>query len=290
MALISVEGLGGPLGGVPVIVGNALGQTQSVSQQEIATELTSRGYRIQSTVPLSPSISPPISPITTPAMTRPQAITKAVDMALRIYGLATRCTRLGGCALSATVWRSVMSRASILATSYLNAAALQTRTPSISPATSPTYLRLRGAVSPRVSGIARNLYGFGQDAYTFPVITQPPTVTPVQPTPPDMTTWDWVAIISQAASGVANTLQAYANARAQRERAGQTATLTADQIKQMVNQALLQDPNLNRAALMAAAAGAGGDKEPTGTPGWLIPAVVGIGVVVVMGGMGRGRR
>jgi len=97
-----------------------------------------------------------------------------------------------------------------------------------------------------------------------------------------MTTWDWVAIISQAAQGVGSTLEAYANARAASERVGQTAALTADQVKQIVNDAIVKNPALSKKELEAAAAGITGDLLPEGMPGWVIPVVVGSGIVAVM--------
>lgn len=75
------------------------------------------------------------------------------------------------------------------------------------------------------------------------------------------------------------------NARAQRERAGQTATLTANQIKGLVDLAIMQNPDLKRKDLESAAAGAGGGDLPKGTPGWVVPVVIGSAVVVAFTAM-----
>lgn len=291
MGIRVIESLGSAPGYIPVMIGNTLGQTQTVTNQEIVTELTTRGYRL----PVSPAVALPVSPTvrtTTPTMTRPEAIKKAVDRILGLYRLPLRCTKLGGCALTEYRFNDIVRRSAALATSYLRLASVQTSTVSISPA--PTYYtRLRGAgnLSPRLSGVGGTLYNMGQALPVFqPVVTQPPTIEPVVDQP-GMTRWDWIAVIASAAQGVGSTLEAYANARAQRERAGQTATLTADQIKAAVNAAMLQNPTLNKSLLEAAAAGAGGREEPKGMPSWVVPAVIGIGVVVVMSsGFGRGRR
>ncbi len=145
-------------------------------------------------------------------------------------------------------------------------------------------------LSPKLSGISGVLHSLGQNPGEISIL---PPVLPYQTgvTPqPDMTRWDWVAIISQAAQGVASTVQAYANARAQRERAGQTATLTADQVKIIVNEAIMRNPTLDKKALEAAAAGAADVLLPKGTPGWVIPVVIGSAVVAVMSmSKGRGR-
>lgn len=119
-------------------------------------------------------------------------------------------------------------------------------------------------ISPRLRGIASNLYGLGQAEA------------------PEMTRWDWIGIVASAAGGVATTLEAYANARAERERAGQTATLTAEQIKAVVQSVLAENPQLSKSAVEAAAAGAGGKAPPEGMPGWVIPALVGTAVIAFM--------
>jgi hypothetical protein len=137
--------------------------------------------------------------------------------------------------------------------------------------TSPAIQRftIGGNLSPRLRGIGSTLYGLGQAE------------------PPGMTTWDWVGIVASAAGGVATTLEAYANARAERERAGQTATLTADQIKAVVQTVLAENPALSKSAVEAAAMGAGGKAPPKEMPGWVIPVVVGTAVVAVMSMAGR---
>lgn len=131
--------------------------------------------------------------------------------------------------------------------------------PSIAPVSSVPE------VSPRMRGILGDLHQLGQ--------------TPIEE--PEMTRWDWVGIIANAASGVASNVEAYAKARAQREAAGQTAELTAQQVSQMVNQVLSAYPGLSKKDVQAAAAGAGGGAEP-GMPSWLVPAVVGIGAVALI--------
>ena len=295
MGIRVVESLGAAPGYVPVLIGNALGQTQTVSSQEIVTELTARGYRLPAAVPISPPISPTLY-TTTPAITRPQAIKKAVDYTLNLYGLALRCTRLGGCALTQYRFSDIVKRAAALATSYLQAAAVQTRTPSISPTyTTATYTRLRGAggnISPRLSGVGRTLYGLGQADPVFqPISTQPPVISTDPAAAAGMSTWEKILMIAGMVKGGITALEAYSTARVQRERAGVTATLTAQQVKLLIDQAMLQNPTLNRSLLTAAAAGAGGRDEPKGMPSWVVPAVVGIGVVAFMSsGMFRGRR
>jgi len=121
-------------------------------------------------------------------------------------------------------------------------------------------------VSPRLRGILGDLYQLGQ--------------APIEE--PEMTRWDWVGIIANAASGVASNVEAYAKARAQREAAGQTAQLTAREVASMVDQVLAQYPGLRKKDVQAAAAGAGGEAEPAGMPSWLVPAVVGIGAVAIV--------
>ena len=287
MALRQIESLGASPGYIPVVIGNTLGQTQTVSTQEIVTELTARGYRLPTTLPISPPVSPTLR-TTTPAMTRPQAIKKAIDTTLTIYRLALRCTLLGGCPLAVYRYNDIVKRSAGLATSYLQAAVVQTRTVSITPVT--TYTRLRGAnLSPRLRGIGGTLYNLGQALPVFqPVSTQPPTPTVEVP---GMTTWEKILMIAGMVKGGITALEAYSTARVQRERAGVTATLTAEQVKAVINQAILQNPTLDRSLLTAAAAGAGGRDEPKGMPSWVVPAVVGIGVVAFMSSsMSRGRR
>lgn len=292
MGMLSIEGAN-QISGVPALVLGSLGQTQTVTTQEITNALTQRGYTQASAAPVSPPISPVVV-TTTPAMTRAEAIKRALDSSLRLYSLADRCSRLGGCTLSERVFLAIITRAASLATAYLRAGSVtpgsptvgpispSTTAPSSPPYSPPSWYGLAG-LSPKLSGIAGTLHGLGQNPGELSVFPPAlPAVQPPAPPQPDMTTWDWVAIISQAAQGVASTVQAYANARAQRERAGQTATLTAGQVKTIVDQAILQNPTLNRTTLVAAAKGAAGDVLPKGAPGWVIPVVVGSAVVAVM--------
>lgn len=290
MGLRVVESLGAAPGYVPLLISNTLGQTQTVTNQEIVTELTARGYRLPTALPVSPPVSPTVITII-PAITRPQAIKKGVDATLTLYRLSLKCTLLGGCPLTEYRFNDIVRRSAELATRYLRAATLQTRTASISPVASD--IRLRGGnVSPRLSGVGGTLYGLGQALPVFqPVVTQPPTAQPPGVDEAGMTTWEKILMIAGMVKGGITALEAYSTARVQRERAGVTASLTAEQVKAVVNQAMVQNPTLNRSLLEAAAAGAGGRDEPKGMPGWVIPAVVGIGVVAFMSsGMARGRR
>jgi len=261
MALTILEAANSSSGGFPAFMGGLLGQTQPITVQEVANALLVRGYNAQSSVSISPSISPTVS---RPTITRAQAIDAALDYSLRLYGYAKRCILVGGCRLSRQRFDEIVYRSRSLAESYLRAGSI--------PAALGTLGQQTIAVNPP------SLPGW--------------QIEPVAPPPgeqPGMGTWDWVSIISNAVVGAANTLEAYANARAQRERAGQTATLTAAQVKQIVDQAVMQNPTLNRSTLTAAAAGAGGQIQPGGTPAWLLPVVVG-GVVVAIISLSTGRR
>lgn len=304
MALIVVEGLGNT-GGIPLAIAGNLGQTQTVTQAEVTRELVSRGYSPAEAAKTTIPITPPVL-TQTPVMTRVQAINKALDSSLRLYSLSEKCTKLGGCSLSGSRFRAIVTRAAILATSYLRTGSVTPRTPSISPSYAPPDVRMLPAYSPAISpgawqtgtppawaisglspllsGIGGTLYGLGQAEYTVspPKLTYP-SILPLEQ--PEMTRWDWIAVISNAAQGVASTLEAYANARAQRERAGETATLTAAQVKSVVDQAIMQNPTLKRKDLESAAAGAGGDVLPKGTPGWVVPVVIGTAVVAVVATM-----
>ncbi len=254
---------------VPGFLADTLGQSGAITSQEIVNDLLQRGYNAP--ISASPSISPAYSPVlisTKPTLTRTQAIKAGVDYVLRSYGYGARCVLVGGCRLTSGRYNTIVEQARIQADGYLRAGYI--------PSSHGLGLlgQLPVAVNPPTLPTLPNLG---------------PTVTIEEPTGPGMTTWDWVAIISNAAGGVANTLQAYANARAERERVGQTATLTAAQVKAIVDQALIQNPTLNRSALVSAAAGAGGQIAPQGTPVWLLPVVVGVGVVAIMS-LSKGRR
>ncbi len=323
MGMLSIEGVD-KMSGVPGAILGSLGQTQTVTAQEVTNALLARGYTRATVAPVSPPISPVVS-TTQPTMTRAEAIKRALDSSLASYGYSPRCSRLGGCSISESRFGIIVSRATSLATAYLRAGAIRTRYPTISPlspSTTPTYSVLpitpnpfspsttprytvtyattpaysppswagSPGLSPKLGGISGTLHSLGQNPGEISILPPPlPGVPPGAPQP-DMTTWDWVAIISQAAQGVASTVQAYANARAQRERAGQTATLTAGQLKIIVNEAIMRNPTLNRTALVSAAAGAAGDVLPKGMPGWVVPVVVGSAVVAVMSmSKGRGR-
>lgn len=295
MGMLSIQGAGDEPGYVPDLIIGSLGQTQTISQQEITNDLLARGYRKAYAVPISPPASPVIR-VTTPTMTRAEAIKKALDYILNQYRLSPRCTRLGGCALTESRFTSISIRGAALATSYLRAGSVATRAPSFSPvptspSTSPAF-RLFGGISPAMSGIAGDLHGLGLVQISPVTSTTQPTfpgfqqmMAPETTEQPGMTRWDWVAIISNAAQGVASTLEAYANAQAQRQRVGQTATLTAAQVKTIVNEAIIQNPTLNKTNLIAAAKGAAGDIMPKGMPGWVLPVVIGSAVVVVVGFM-----
>lgn len=299
MALRVVEQVGDPAGYVPLNIESTLGQTSdSITSQEVSTEIVSRGYKIQEYAPVSPvPATEPVTILTLPTISRADAIKRGVDESLRSYSMATRCTRYGGCPVTLARWNAVAMRAAGLATAYLRAGSLMARAPSISPVpslvspspvspTAPWTVLSLGQLSPRTRGIGGDLYDLGQDVVTLapvlpgwqPVQTQD---TAPQQQVPEMTKWDWVTVISRAVQGGFSTIEAYANARAQRERAGQTATLTADQIKAIVQQAVQQNPQLDKAALKFAAAGAGGLLEPKGLPSWIIPAVLG-GVVLAV--------
>lgn len=294
MALRQVESVNAPVGYIPALIGGNLGQTsQSITTPEVTTELTSRGYRMTS-APISPPVSPPIRYITTPAITKAQAIVKGVDEILAQFRMSKRCTSYSGCPLTEYRFKDIVNRSLARASYLLRAGSVTVRTASISPAVSP-YITLRG-LSPRLRGIGGTLYGLGQGNGAgvlpgFQPVTYPPVQPIEEPGAPGMSKSDWVVMIMRAVQGVASTTEAYFSARAARERVGQTATLTAEQVKAVVGQALISNPTLNRAQLTAAAAGAGGQAEPTGMPSWIIPAVVGIGVVAFMSsGMGRRRR
>lgn len=297
--MVIVEGMGSPRGAVPGLIGNTLGQTTTISQQEIATSLISRGYTKSVAAPVSPSVSPTVR-VTTPTITRAGAIKKALDYYLSAYGYALRCTRIGGCAISEARFNQIIAGAAGLATRYLQAGSIQTRTPSISPAYSPSpspapvWTRLSGqpvlnGLSTRLSGIGGELYNMGQN-----IAVNPPTLPGWQPgadqpgvaDPGGLSFWEWVTVVSSAAGAGAN---AYFTAKAERDRIGQTATLTAQQIKAVVNEAIIQNPSLNRQALVSAAAGASGKDEPKETPAWVMPLVMGTAVVAFMS-LGKGKR
>jgi len=328
MALLSIQGIDSPLGYVPDLIGDNLGQSQTVTQQEAATALRSRGYNIQ---PARPPIIPPTTPpLQAPPMSRAAAIAKALDESLAAYRMSKRCTKLGGCKLTENKFNAIARRAAPIATRYLRASAVTPRTPSLRPSLSPSMTRMpatrpsnitpatlvpprtpapvfprfvapatpgarpaiarRGVLAQRLRGISGTLHGLGQDVTVAPPIFPgwEPVQTAVEPAPvetPGMTIWDWVSVISETAKGGLSVLQVYSDARAQRERVGQTATLTAAQIKTIVNEALIQNPALNKTKLEAAAAGAAGaaiDKLPKGMPAWVLPVVVGSAVVAVM--------
>ena len=297
MGIRVIESLGSAPGYIPVMIGNTLGQTQTVTNQEVVTELTSRGYRLQTAIPISPPVSPVLR-TTLPTMTRSQAIKSAVTATLvMVYRLPLKCAKVGGCPMSVFRWEDIIRRAVANANELLRGAQVRTSTVSISPAasyTTATYTRLRGAgghLSPKVRGIGGTLYGLGQADPVFqPVITQPPVGPGLeQPTVVDMSRTDWILLALSTAGAGLNVLQTYYQGKAARERAGVTATLTAQQVKDVVSQTMLQNPALQRSVVEAAAAGIGGRDEPKPTPGWVVPAVIGIGVVLVMGQMGRGR-
>ncbi len=172
MSMQTVESVDGPRGYIPINIGNALGQTQTVTTQEVSTEVNSRGYRMAISLPVSPPYTlPPISPPAgIPTITRAQAIKAGVDTSLVSYSMALRCTRIGGCSISEARYNGVVTRAAQFATQFLRAGSIATRSPSISPlpALSPVPVWTRvslGHLSPRLRGIGGDLYGLGQDEH-----------------------------------------------------------------------------------------------------------------------------
>lgn len=210
--------------------------------------------RIKAGLPVSPApvVRAPVSPVRLPAVSPLPALSPALSPAVSPAAAGT--ARQPG--ESDIAWTQRLLRMGISAREALMIR-LRERGGTIQRYT------LRG-LSPRLRGIASNLYGLGQAQA------------------PEMTRWDWIGIVASAASGVATTLEAYANARAERERAGQTATLTADQIKAVVQTVLAENPQLSKAAVEAAALGAGGKAPAAGMPGWVIPAMVGTAVIAFM--------
>lgn len=245
MALRVLSSIGNDEGGYSVVP--LLGQ--SVTRQEIANEITGRGY-IRGIAPATPTPAA-TPPPTTPTISREQAIAAGVDWILDQYRKPHRCATPGGCYISPSQWDIMVYRGTLRANYYLT----------------------QGTIS--------GFYGldFGQ-------IVQPPVYQQTQEvTAPAMTTDEKVSLGLQLLSNAAQVASTYFQGRAERTRLQQMGqqipAMTAAQVQEIINKALAQGlgtPN----QLQSVAAGMFGQEPKAETPGWLVPAIVGIGAVVVM--------
>ncbi len=229
----------------PVPLG-LLGQT--VTADEVKNEILSRGYTLVVTA-TSPPVSPPV---TTPKITRAVAIKAAVTNALYTYSYPERCTSSPlHCSLLQAQWNRVVDRGVYLANMYLG----------------------RGyVISPSLGGLSG--LSFGQ--------TSPPV--------PGMTGDEKIALALQLFSNVLATAGTYYSGRAERQRlqamGAQIPAMTADEVQKMLLQYSAMNPTANAAKLQQVAAGAFDQLPPpsggAGTPSWLVPAMVGVGVLALV--------
>lgn len=319
MAITTVEPAGTGLSYVPIMLGQA---SERVSNQEAGNEMISRGYRRGVPAREAPPISPVAPPVKVARMGKTAAIGKAVDQSLVYFRQAKRCRKAGGCALSTSLFDRIAARSALLATRFLAQGAVSPRTPALSPVSPAPRQKVRrttrrGAATPtartlstaqiyaRMTSSERRSYSRLRTSRSRLAFMNRVKArlqrTPVSPAAglygtaeeyialgqnqiaqPGMTTWDWVSVIANAASGAASTLDAYAQAQADRERAGQTASLTAAQMKLMINEVLSEHPELSKKDVEAATKGAAGDAPPSEMPGWLLPVVGGVGILAIV--------
>lgn len=258
-----------------------LGQTATITENDIINELRGRGYSRQlAIVTPSPVVVQP--PVVT-RVSRTEAIGYAVTEGLKIYGYANRCTSVGGCFIEPAKFDYIVGYAGVAANRYYNQGFLPGQSPI---ATIPYLTATPIPYSP---------------SYTLPLLTNLPfrtaaTVTASQyftgefgatapGAPVPMSKDEKIAFGLNILASLAQTTAGYFQAKAERERlmamGAQIPSLTAAEVAEILKQYTILNPNADKSTAAQVAAGVFGQEKPT-SPAWMWPVIAGLGVGVLL--------